>query len=93
MPGTVLGGRYLIDAVRSEPTAANNGAMQCDATDLSSTNQVSVRIGPLSNLVDPLLGSTTANDALAVFESQCAVAESLSHPCIETIYEIGRAHV
>lgn len=91
MPGTVLGGRYLIDAVRSEPTAANNGAMQCDATDLSSTNQVSVRIGPLSNLVDPLLGSTTANDALAVFESQCAVAESLSHPCIETIYDHGEA--
>ena len=91
MPGTVLGGRYLLDAVRSEPTAANNGAMQCDATDLSSTNQVSVRIGPLSRLVDPLLGSTTANDALAVFEAQCAVAESLKHPCIETIYDHGEA--
>ena len=91
MPGTVLGGRYLIGDLRSEATLANAGAMQFDATDLSSTQLVSVRIAPLSRLVDPLLGSTTSTDALAVFEAQCAVAESLSHPCIETVYDHGDA--
>ena len=91
MPGTVLGGRYLIGDLRSEATLANAGAMQFDATDLSSTQLVSVRIAPLSRLVDPLLGSTTSSDALAVFEAQCAVAESLSHPCIETVYDHGDA--
>ena len=85
MPGTVLAGRYLLDALRSEATLANAGAMQFDATDLSSTNLVSVRIAPLSRLVDPLLGSTTSSDAFAAFEAQCELAESLSHPCIETI--------
>ena len=91
MPGTVLGGRYLLDVLRSEATLANAGAMQFDATDLSSTNQVSVRIAPLSRLVDPLLGSTTATDALAAFEAQCSLAESLHHPCIEQVLDHGEA--
>lgn len=91
MPGTVLAGRYLLDAMRSEATISNAGAMQFDATDLSSTNSVSVRIAPLSRLVDPLLGSTTSSDAFAAFEAQCELAESLSHPCIETIYDHGDA--
>ena len=90
-PGTVLGGRYLLDVLRSEATISNAGAMQFDATDLSSTNQVSVRIAPLSRLVDPLLGSTTAADAHAAFEAQCELAESLSHPCIETMLDHGEA--
>lgn len=91
MPGTVLGGRYLLDVLRSEATLSNAGAMQFDATDLTSTNLVSVRIAPLSRLVDPLLGSTTASDALAAFESQCDLAESLHHPCIETVLDHGDA--
>jgi serine/threonine-protein kinase len=89
MPGTVLGGRYQLDVLRADATASSAGAMQFDATDLSSNEGVSVRIVPLARLVDPLLGSTTPTDALAAFVEQCDIATSLRHPCIETILDHG----
>lgn len=91
MPGTVLGGRYQLDQLRSEPTSSASGMLQYDATDLSTQQVVSVRIVPLANLVDPVLGSTTPADAEAAFERQVEVASSLRHPCIETVIDHGEA--
>ena len=89
MPGTVLGGRYQLDQIRSEAAGSVTGVMQFDATDLSSSESVSVRIVPLSQLVDPTLGSTTPADALANFERQVEVASGLRHPCIESVLDHG----
>ena len=89
MPGTVLAARYQLDAIRVEAAGSSTGAMQFDATDLSSNEGVSVRIVQLSQLIDPALGSTTADDALAAFEHQVTVASSLRHPCIESVLDHG----
>ena len=91
MPGTVLGGRYQLDQARGEATQSASGATQFDATDLSSHEAVSVRIVPLSRLVDPALGSTTLADAQAAFEQQADIASSLRHPCIESVLDHGEA--
>ena len=89
--GTVLGGRYRLDAIRSDASAvgASSGLMQFDATDLSSEESLSVRLTPLQRLVDAALGATTMSDALELFERQCDVATSLSHPTIETVLDHG----
>ena len=89
MPGTVLGGRYQLDQIRSEAAGSTTGVMQFDATDLSSNELISVRIVPLAQLVDPTLGSTTPADALTAFENQVEVASALRHPCIETVLDHG----
>ena len=91
MPGTVLGGRYQLDQARGEATQSASGATQFDATDLSSHEEVSVRVVPLSRLVDPALGSTTPADAQMAFEQQADIASSLRHPCIETVLDHGEA--
>lgn len=91
MPGTVLGGRYQLDQARGEATQSASGATQFDATDLSSHEEVSVRIVPLSRLVDPALGSTTAADAQLAFEQQADIGSSLRHPCIESVLDHGEA--
>ncbi len=91
MPGTVLGGRYQLDQARGEATQSASGATQFDATDLSSHEEVSVRIVPLSRLVDPTLGSTTPADAQMAFEQQADIASSLRHPCIESVLDHGEA--
>lgn len=91
MPGTVLGGRYQLDQARGEATQSASGATQFDATDLSSHGEVSVRVVPLSRLVDPALGSTTPADAQSAFEQQADIASSLRHPCIETVLDHGEA--
>jgi serine/threonine-protein kinase len=91
MPGTVLGGRYQLDQARGEATQSASGATQFDATDLSSHEEVSVRVVPLSRLVDPALGSTTPADAQLAFEQQADIASSLRHPCIETVLDHGEA--
>lgn len=91
MPGTVLGGRYQLDQARGEATQSASGATQFDATDLSSHEEVSVRVVPLSRLVDPALGSTTPADAQGAFEQQADIASSLRHPCIETVLDHGEA--
>ena len=89
--GTVLGGRYRLDAVRSDASAvgAASGLMQFDASDLSTNEVLGVRLTPLQRLIDPALGATTVSDALDAFERQCQVAVSLSHPTIETILDHG----
>lgn len=89
MPGTVLAGRYQLDAIRVDATGSSTSAMQFDATDVSSQEAVSVRIVALSNLIDPALGSTTPDDALAAYESQVDIAASLRHPCIESVLDHG----
>jgi serine/threonine-protein kinase len=89
MPGTVLGGRYQLDVLRTEASSSVSGVSQFDATDLSSNEVVSVRIVPLAQLVNPTLGSTTAADALATFEQQADIASSLRHPCIESVLDHG----
>jgi len=89
MPGTVLGGRYQLDVLRTEASSSVSGVSQFDATDLSSDEVVSVRIVPLAQLVNPTLGSTTAADALATFEQQADIASSLRHPCIESVLDHG----
>jgi eukaryotic-like serine/threonine-protein kinase len=89
MPGTVLGGRYQLDVLRTEASSSVSGVSQFDATDLSSDEVVSVRIVPLAQLVNPTLGSTTAADALATFEQQSDIASSLRHPCIESVLDHG----
>ena len=91
MPGTVLGGRYQLDQARGEATQSASGATQFDATDLSSHEEVSIRIVPLARLVDPTLGSTTPADAQLAFEQQADIASSLRHPCIETVLDHGEA--
>jgi len=91
MPGTVLGGRYQLDQARGEATQSASGATHFDATDLSSHEEVSVRVVPLSRLVDPALGSTTPADAQGAFEQQADIASSLRHPCIETVLDHGEA--
>jgi len=89
--GTVLGGRYRLDAVRNDASAvgATSGLMQFDASDLSTNEVLGVRLTPLQRLIDPALGATTVSDALDSFERQCQVAVSLSHPTIETILDHG----
>ena len=89
--GTVLGGRYRLDTVRSDASAmgATSGLMQFDATDLSSNENLSVRLTPLQRLIDASLGATTMADALELFERQCEVAMSLSHPTIEKVLDHG----
>ena len=89
MPGTVLAGRYQLDAIRVDATGSSTSAMQFDATDVSSQEAVSVRIVALANLIDPALGSTTPDDALAAYESQADIAASLRHPCIESVLDHG----
>lgn len=88
---TVLGGRYRLDAVRTDASAvgASSGLMQFDATDLSTNEVLSVRLTPLQRRIDPALGATTVSDALDAFERQCQVAMSLSHPTIETVLDHG----
>ena len=93
MPGTVLGGRYQLDQLRSDATSSTSGMMQFDATDLSTQQAVSVRIVPLANLVDPVLGSTTPADAQAAFERQVEVASGLRHPCIENVLDHGETTI
>lgn len=89
--GTVLGGRYRLDAVRGDASAvgAASGLMQFDSTDMSTNEVLGVRVVPLQRLIDPALGATTVSDALDAFERQCQVAMSLSHPTIETILDHG----
>ncbi len=89
MPGTVLGGRYQLDQIRTEAAGSATGVVQFDATDLSSNEPISVRIVPLAQLIDPAIGSTTEADALATFEQQVLVASSLRHPCIESVLDHG----
>ena len=89
MPGTVLSGRYQVDQLRLESVGSSSGAVQYDATDLSSLEAISVRIVPLSQLIDTALGSTTPDDALAAFEQQFDIASSLRHPCIESVLDHG----
>ncbi len=89
MPGTVLSGRYQLDQLRLEVAGSSTGVLQYDATDLSSLEAISVRIVALSQLIDPALGSTTPDDALAVFEQQFDIASSLRHPCIESVLDHG----
>jgi serine/threonine-protein kinase len=89
MPGTVLGGRYQLDQIRSEAAGSVSGVVQFDATDLSSNEPISVRLVSLAQLVDPAIGSTTEADALATFEHQVLVASSLRHPCIESVLDHG----
>ncbi len=89
MPGTVLGGRYQLDQIRTEAAGSATGVVQFDATDLSSNEPISVRIVPLAQLIDPAIGSTTEADALATFEHQVLVASSLRHPCIESVLDHG----
>ena len=91
MPGTVLGGRYQLDQLRLEASTSMSGAMLFDATDLSSQQEVAVRIVPVERLVDPTLGSTTTSDAEEAFERQVEVAASLRHPCIESVLDHGDA--
>lgn len=93
LSGTVLGGRYELGQVRAEAALSVSGSSLFDATDLSTTEMVSIRVTPLERLVNPALGSTTANDALAVFEQQADVASSLRHPCIENVIDHGEATV
>jgi serine/threonine-protein kinase len=89
--GTVLGGRYRLDAVRSDASAmgAASGLMQFDATDLSTNEILGVRLTPLQRLIDASLGTTTIADALDAFERQCDVATSLQHPTIESVIDHG----
>jgi len=87
MLGTVLGGRYRPDQVRSQ----TGGTTFFDATDLSTEASVAVRVSILDTLVDTALGSTTPNDALEAFERQMSVATSLRHPCIEEVLDHGEA--
>ena len=89
MPGTVLSGRYQLDLLRVETSGSGSGFQQYDATDLSSLEAISVRIVALSQLIDPALGSTTPDDALAAFEQQFDIASSLRHPCIESVLDHG----
>lgn len=89
MPGTVLAGRYQLDQVRLDASASASGATQFDATDLSSQESVSVRLVPLSQLVDPSVGISTPSDALEAFEDQIDTASSLRHPCIEHVLDHG----
>lgn len=89
MPGTVLGGRYQLDQIRTEAAGSAAGVVQFDATDLSSNEPISVRIVSLAQLIDPAIGSTTESDALAAFEQQVLVASSLRHPCIESVLDHG----
>ena len=65
--------------------------MLFDATDLTSPEEVSIRIIPVERLVDPTLGSTTVSDAEEAFERQVDVASSLRHPCIEHVIDHGDA--
>lgn len=85
MLGTVLGGRYRLDQVRSQ----TGGTTFFDATDLSTEASVAVRVSVLESLVDVALGSTSANDALEAFERQMSAATSLRHPCIEEVLDHG----
>lgn len=89
MPGTVLSGRYQLDQLRVEMTGSSTGVLQYDATDLSSLEAMSVRIVALNQLIDPALGSTTTEDALAAFEQQFDIASRLRHPCIESVLDHG----
>ena len=89
MPGTVLSGRYQLDQRRVESAGSSSGVLQYDATDLSSLEAISVRIVALSQLIEPALGSTTPDDALAAFEQQFDIASSLRHPCIESVLDHG----
>lgn len=89
MLGTVLGGRYQLDQVRSQSA----GTVFFDATDISADESVAVRVSVLDSLVDPALGSTTTNDALEVFERQMGVATSLRHPCIESVRDHGEVTI
>ena len=89
MSGTVLAGRYQLDRVRPDAAGSATGAVQFDATDLSSQEGVSVRLVPVAQLVDPALGSTTTSDAVAAFEDQMDTAAGLRHPCIETVLDHG----
>ncbi len=91
MPGTVLGGRYHLDQLRLEAAQSLSGAMLFDATDVSSQQEVAVRIIPIERLVDPTLGTTTVSDAEEAFERQFDVASSLRHPCIESVIDHGDA--
>ena len=91
MPGTVLGGRYRLDQLRGEAGQSLSGAMLFDATDLTSPEEVSIRIIPVERLVDPTLGSTTVSDAEEAFERQVDVASTLRHPCIEHVIDHGDA--
>ncbi|MEY3805316.1 MAG: hypothetical protein RIR69_128 [Actinomycetota bacterium] len=93
MSGTVLGGRYELGQVRAEAALSVSGSSLFDATDLSTNEMVSIRVTPLERLVNPALGSTTQNDALAVFEQQAEVASTLRHPCIENVIDHGEATV
>jgi len=89
--GTVLGGRYRLDAVRVDASAlaSASGLMQFDATDLSTHEVLSVRLTLLQRLIDASLGATTLSDALESFERQCEVSISLQHPTIERVLDHG----
>lgn len=93
MLGTVLGGRYELNHIRVEAALSVSGSMLFDARDLSSGEVVSLRLTPLERLIDPSLGSTTASDAVALFEQQADIAAGLRHPCIERVLDHGEATV
>ncbi|MEY2966061.1 MAG: hypothetical protein RLY50_111 [Actinomycetota bacterium] len=83
--GTVLAGRYQLDAVRLRAT----GSVIFDATDITANESVSVRMMLLDALIDTALGTTTQADALDAFERQMETATSLRHPCIESVLDHG----
>lgn len=93
MLGTVLGGRYELNHIRVEAALSVSGSMLFDARDLSTGEVVSLRLTPLERLIDPSLGSTTASDAVALFEQQADIAAGLRHPCIERVLDHGEATV
>ena len=83
--GTVLAGRYQLDRIRLDTP----NAVLFDAVDITSHEELSVRMQPLDSLVDPARGSTTAQDALEAFQSQMDIVMALRHPCIEAIRDHG----
>lgn len=88
--GTVLGGRYELGEPRLEGGGASSGALQFDTVDLSSREQLSVRLVPVDLLVDPSAGIRTPAEAVEAFEAQVDLASGLRHPCIESIRDHGQ---
>lgn len=93
MTGTVLGGRYELGEPRLEGGGASSGALQFDTTDLSSHEQLSVRLVPVDLLVDPAADIHSTADAIEAFEAQVDLASGLRHPCIESVRDHGQVTI